>query len=306
MQTRSITLSRILLASAGTACVVGCSQEAHELGRGERPLTAECKGTEAIDELPSDAWVCPEARTVECTSGTGRVHVDTLYVPDTEGQSCADTALSVSHAGPFAPGQHTISVTDAEGAELCSATLNVVDTTPPELTEHTIQLWPPNHKFHTIAVEDCVSFVDACAGEIRGEFIWATSDEPEDDKGDGHHAPDIVLDDCGHVRVRAERAGPKNGRVYTLGVRVVDGGGNAVEGACKVIVDHDQRGVQGMDDGESYRIVFDGSQGGPACDGVADDPPTSEPPPSDDPPADEPPPSDEPPEEPPPADPVPL
>ena len=30
--------------------------------------------------------------------------------------------------------------------------------------------------------------------------------------------------------------------------------------------------MQGADDGEAYRITFDGSQGGPACDGVVEPP----------------------------------
>jgi hypothetical protein len=75
------------------------------------------------------------------------------------------------------------------------------------------------------------------------------------------------------VQVRAERQGPKNGRVYKLGVRVVDGAGNAVQSQCTIIVDHDQRGVVGADDGESYRIVLNGQGSLPSCDGTTDVPP---------------------------------
>jgi hypothetical protein len=191
--------------------------------------------------------------------------------------------------GRVAPAPDDAGASDLDGA-LANCT-DDVDDTPPELQPHTIALWPPNHKFHEIAVEDCVSVVGACDANIRGEFIWASSDEPEDDKGDGHHAPDIQLgEDCTSVAVRSERQGPKDGRVYKLGVRVVDASGNASEAECVVVVDHDQRGVEGQDSGEAYRVRFDVTEGGPICDGEPDEPPTPPPPPP--PPSEPPPPQD--------------
>jgi hypothetical protein len=263
--------TRVLLTS-GALCALACNQGAEPLGSTGEPLVVECAEPGAVAALPADAWICPETRTVECTGGTGTVEGGTLYVTDPGDGACRTSAVVVSNDGPFPVGQHAISVSLEGGLAVCTTQLTVVDTAPPRLESHTLQLWPPNHKFHEIAVNDCVSFVDACSGEVAGEFIWASSDEPVDDKGDGHHAPDIMLSDCGKLALRAERAGPRNGRVYTLGVRVVDTDGNAVEGTCKVIVDHDQRGVQGADDGESYRITFDGSQGGPVCDGQIEPP----------------------------------
>ncbi len=264
-------------------------------------MVAECTGTDTSPELPADAWVCPEARTVECTSGNGTADVEKLYVEDSSDVSCDDGELVISDEGPFTVGTHTVSVADSNGNRLCSAELTVTDTAAPVVTPQVIQLWPPNHKFHSISVADCVQATDACNGELTGEFIWASSDEPVDDKGDGHHAPDIMIDDCEHVSVRAERAGPKDGRVYKLGVRVVDASGLATESECLIIVDHDQRGVQGADDGESYRITFDGSNDSPICDGEPEDP---TPPPSDptDPPSDDPTPTDPPSDDPGPID----
>src|SRR5688572_15308928 len=34
---------------------------------------------------------------------------------------------------------------------------NCVDAAAPTLEGRTVSLWPPNHKFHDIAVEDCVT-----------------------------------------------------------------------------------------------------------------------------------------------------
>lgn len=141
----------------------------------------------------------------------------------------------------------------------------------PVLTAHPAQLWPPNHKFHAFGVADCVSVV-SCDPNLRAEFLWASSDEPVDDLGDGHFAPDIVFDDCGHVQVRAERQGPKDGRVYKLGVRVTDGAGHVAESECSIVVDHDQRGAVGSDSGESYRVPATAANG-VACGGAPGTPP---------------------------------
>lgn len=137
---------------------------------------------------------------------------------------------------------------------------------PAAIAALTVNLWPPNHKFHEIAVGDCVSAIDACGGELQGEFTWASSDEPIDDIGDGHFGPDVGLGrDSSHACVRSERQGPKDGRVYKLGVRLTDANGQTAESECLVIVDHDQRGVKGHDSGEAYRIQFDAMHTGLQC-----------------------------------------
>lgn len=145
------------------------------------------------------------------------------------------------------------------------------------LASQPIELWPPNHKFHNIAISDCVALPTNCDGSLSAEFIWASSDEPIDDKGDGHHAPDILFGSCQQVQVRSERQGPEDGRVYKLGVRAVDGAGNAAEGECTIVIDHDKRGTVAADSGEKYRVTFNGADGLPLCDGEDDVPPVTPP-----------------------------
>lgn len=177
-----------------------------------------------------------------------------------------------------APGVPAVSDADAGGPGLPECDADAAVDGPPQLEAHTILLWPPNHKFHEISVSDCVTLVDACDRDLHPEFIWASSDEPIDDLGDGHHAPDIQLsDDCQVLAVRSERQGPEDGRVYTLGVRVVDRDGNASEAECEVAIVHDQSGVPAADSGEKYRITFDGAAGGPSCDGEPPPPPPTPP-----------------------------
>ncbi|MGD8862303.1 MAG: hypothetical protein PVI30_19985, partial [Myxococcales bacterium] len=224
-------------------------------------LTAEC----VSETTPDDGWVCSQSRTVECVDGSA--DPDVVYVEATPDAGTCTGALGVSPQGPYAVGSHEITVRDDNGAPVCTTELTVVDTQAPELVEHTINLWPPNHKLHDIHVGDCVSVHDACEPDLQGEFIWASSDEPINDIGDGNSEPDILFDACDHVRVRAERQGPRDGRVYRLGVRVVDGSGNEAEGQCVVRIDHDRRGVDATDSGDAYRIELDGEDGRLECHG---------------------------------------
>ncbi|MDB4973649.1 MAG: hypothetical protein JWN48_1990 [Myxococcaceae bacterium] len=172
--------------------------------------------------------------------------------------------------------------TTAELMPGCLARNAAVAPGPLVVSPKTLNIWPPNHKFHTIDVADCVTVTGVCDPGVTAEFIWGSSDEPVDSLGDGHFSPDILFDGCDHVQVRSERQGPKDGRVYKLGVRVIDGAGHASEAACTVVVDHDQRGVRGADSGESYRIVPTSAQTGLACAGRAEPPPVIVPPASPD------------------------
>jgi hypothetical protein len=129
---------------------------------------------------------------------------------------------------------------------------------PPSVTPHILNLWPPNHTLHAISADACATVADDCDSGLMATLTWATSDEPVNDIGDGNHLPDI-LGGCDEVKLRAERQGPKNGRVYHVGFTVEDSGGNVVEGECLVVVDHDQSAAITEDDGEMYRVDLDQS-----------------------------------------------
>lgn len=124
----------------------------------------------------------------------------------------------------------------------------------PVLEAHSITLWPPNHKFHTITAWDCVNATDACGGPIDAHFTSVTSDEPADAHGDGHHAPDIIVDSCSSVQLRAERQGPGDGRVYTLELVATNQDGESVHGTCTVIVPHDMAHLEAGNDGPAVTL----------------------------------------------------
>jgi hypothetical protein len=248
---KTLSLVRILAALSAGALLFAC----------EDPdvLVVEC--VDPGDPLPAGGWVCGEDTAVECAGPNGAV-VHTIYA-QLETGTCSDASLTVSAEGPFPLGPHSISVTlstgDIEGQLLCTSGLTIVDTTPPVVTPKTTELWPPNHKFHTITIEDCVSVSDVCDPDVDVTFTYATSDEPRNSTGDGNTDVDIANFGCKSVDVLSERKGNGDARVYHLGYRAVDASGNTTEGACQVIVAHDQGGKIPVDSGEAYK------EEAPAC-----------------------------------------
>lgn len=133
-----------------------------------------------------------------------------------------------------------VTATDACGAATVgSAGAAIVDDTPPELAVALDPpvLWPPNHKL--VSVTATVVANDNCPG-VSFVLTDVTSDEPENGPGDGNTAPDIdevALDTADlEFRLRGERAGTGDGRVYTATYTAVDGSDNPVEASASVEV----------------------------------------------------------------------
>ena len=134
--------------------------------------------------------------------------------------------------------------TDAAGnaAEEVTRTVNVVDTTPPTLTvdAEPLVLWPANHDYHTVSLDDLgLAAGDDCDGAVGPDdvvILSVTSDEAENAWADGNTTEDIVVDDCRTVRLRAERQGRSDGRVYTLTLAVADAAGNLTTATYEVHV----------------------------------------------------------------------
>lgn len=247
------SFAAVLVSAIGIVLAPGCNGE--DVGSAHQPLTAVCVEHDAAP--PAGAWICAEATTVECNAHEG-AWVDYIYVPLGEGAVCASTELTVSAPGPFLPGTYTISVSaETNGrpvTELCTSTLTIVDTVPPVVTPKVVELWPPNHKYHHISPLDCVTIHDACDAAPSIAFTWASSDEPDDDLGDGSTGGDIANLGCDGVDLRSERQGGSDGRVYTLGYVVTDHAGNVTEGSCQVVVPHDQGKGSAVDSGEAHRV----------------------------------------------------
>jgi hypothetical protein len=123
----------------------------------------------------------------------------------------------------------------------CSATIMVLNTTPPVITSVSANpdvLWPPNHKLVPVTVHAVVT--DAC-GATSWKIVSVTSNEPVTGKGDGNTAPDWLITGPHSVSLRAERSGKGPGRVYSIYVQAVDDAGNlSTKAVVQVTVPHSQ------------------------------------------------------------------
>jgi hypothetical protein len=143
-------------------------------------------------------------------------------------------------------------------------TVKVVDTMPPVvIVEDMVELWPPNHKYKSFSLSDCARVADECEGDLDvndiGTILSIYSDEPEDvgGLGDGRTRRDIVVLIDGQFRLRAERQGGGDGRVYGVTFEVSDSAGNASQHTCYFGVPHDQDGQAPIDAGPDagYTVV---------------------------------------------------
>ena len=85
-----------------------------------------------------------------------------------------------------------------------------------------------------------------------------TSDEPDNAPGgsDGNTSNDIVIGGtCTSVNLRSERDGTKNGRVYSVTLRVADSAGNITRAVFKVSVPHNQAGLPAIEDGPTLMVT---------------------------------------------------
>lgn len=205
---------------------------------------------ETDDDAPAGAWECSESLVIDCNDASVP---DEIYVRAATDQ-CDDLDLQ-EVPGPFPPGSHDIVIVDDNsGDAVCTTELTVTDARPPVVATLEIAMWPPNHKYHDVALVDCIDEVLDCDDDWTATIDFVSSDEPDDDNGDGNTDADIVLVASDAVQLRSERQGGSNGRVYTIGFTVADGSGNTTAAECLVVVDHDQGKGEAVDDGEAYRV----------------------------------------------------
>ena len=177
--------------------------------------------------------------------------------------------VSVDGATPtvtLPPGVHVLTLTVADGVDgeaTDDVTITVVaDSEPPQLAlaMTSADIWPPNHKYHAFDAASLVASVsDACDTEISAAdvvFARGTSDEADNGNGDGNTTEDILFDaGCATALVRAERAGPGDGRVYELTLEARDAAGNASEAVVfTVAVPHDHAHAA-VDSGDAFEVA---------------------------------------------------
>jgi hypothetical protein len=94
------------------------------------------------------------------------------------------------------------------------------------------RLGPPNHSLVPIEI---VGVTDPDGDPVTIEVTSVTQDEPLEGPGAGSTCPDAVIED-GRARVRAERRGPDDDRVYVISFTATDDKGASAVGAVSVCI----------------------------------------------------------------------
>lgn len=109
-------------------------------------------------------------------------------------------------------------------------------------------LWPPNHGFADVEI---LGVTDPDGDPVALSVSAITQDEPVDGTGSGDTAPDGEGVGTPTARVRAERSGNGDGRVYAISFTASDGQGGSCAGTVTVGVPHGAKG-KATDSGQSY------------------------------------------------------
>ncbi len=209
---------------------------------------ASCAISVTVQDTTPPSIACPAPIVTECTSPQGA-----FIQPGQATSSDICTGVTVTGQAPrvFPRGTTTVTYTSSDttgNTASCDSTISVVDTTPPTITVgHPAPLLPANHQYHTVSLDDChIQVQDTCGGQLspstsHAEITCVTSNEPDNSHGDGNTINDIVILDDHTLKLRAERDGGGNGRVYNVHFRVKDQAGNPQDGVCSFVVPHDDR-----------------------------------------------------------------
>jgi hypothetical protein len=136
---------------------------------------------------------------------------------------------------------------------LARATLKVVNE-PPNCSQAVATpatvLWEPDHKYVPISI---TGVTDPDGDPVKTTIAFVLQDEPANDIGDGATCPDASGTGTSQVRIRAERSGKRDGRVYHVRFQAEDGRGGTCTGEVTVCVPHDNKpGATCVDEGPLF------------------------------------------------------
>lgn len=117
--------------------------------------------------------------------------------------------------------------------------LTVHDTVPPSVSASVAvgSLWPPNHNLVNVGLS--VSASDNGGGPVQLE-VAVFSDEDDVTSAGGEMSPDAKEIAPGTLRLRAERSGDSDGRVYVIRIKATDQSNNVSYNYITVVVPHSQ------------------------------------------------------------------
>ena len=217
--------------------------------------------TWTVTDTAGNSILCPQGVAVGDFEAPVAVCAPGVTAPTDEGECSATVILeepaasdncgiaSVTNDAPesFPLGATTVTwtVTDDAGNETtCTQDVTVVDVESPVVScsvdDEMLDdgLWPPNHKLEAVGLNVAVS--DNCdEAPVITVLVFGDEDD-EEPTGDGMHSPDAKDIAAGTLRLRKERKGDADGRVYLILVLATDAAGNVGFDCCTVTVPHSQ------------------------------------------------------------------
>ena len=202
------------------------------------PTTAT--GVTVSDPVPANstfvsasAGCAHAAGVVTCTAGTmapGATQVFTIVVQAGSGNTVVNTATIDGDQDDPNPANNSATVTtNINHNPVCTAATTGLGL-----------LWPPNHK---LVDGQIAGVTDVDPGDVITLTITGiTQDEPVNGEADGNTSPDATIGANGAFKVRAERSGQGDGRVYRVSFTASDGEGGECSAIRRIGVPHDQGG----------------------------------------------------------------
>ncbi|TML14106.1 MAG: hypothetical protein E6G39_08880 [Actinobacteria bacterium] len=159
-----------------------------------------------------------------------------------EGCAVQDSIEVPIPSGLLTAGDNVLAVRASDRGGESFLDLRTTANLPPDcasVTTDQTTLWPPNHNFRVVTAS---GGVDPEGESVALAIASVTQDEPLDFTGDGHTAPDADNDalPANQVRLRAERSGNGDGRVYRVEVVATDSDGASCSKTISIGVPHDQ------------------------------------------------------------------
>jgi subtilisin-like proprotein convertase family protein len=205
----------------------------------------------SLDFLTEDPLCCDQACSLTCpapiTAGTepNRCAAAVAFAFPAVTGSCGTLACVPPSNSVFPLGTTTdvCTATRQDSATTtCSFPITIQDVQNPVITGVSASpssLWPPEHQMKNVTVS--YTAADNCSASAAISCaLSVASNEPLNGTGDGDTSPDWQVVDPHHVKLRAERAGTGNGRIYTVTITCTDQAGRSSSQTVNVTVPHSQ------------------------------------------------------------------